>query len=128
MASILPSDEKVLAPETHQSLASTHDVETAGTPQWDQDVAMAIVGEHAHAIDPVVEARAINKIDRFMIPAMIIGYGFVYYDKVCITTLSINLSNQHADVLGYSRFCSSFRHDNGPLSQCGQYPCNPSYD
>jgi hypothetical protein len=42
---------------------------------------MAIVGEHAHAIDPTVGARVIRKIDRFMIPAMIIGYGFVYYDK-----------------------------------------------
>jgi MFS family permease len=90
MSSVLPSNEKGLAPETHES---KHDVEAIGTPNWDQDVAMAIVGEHAHAIDPLIEARVIRKIDRFMIPAMIVGYGFVYYDKVCPTLLSNLLIN-----------------------------------
>jgi hypothetical protein len=87
MVSTLP-DEKGLAPETHSPIESKHDLEAVRTTNWDQDVAMAIVGEHAHAIDPAVEARVIRKIDRFMIPAMIIGYGFVYYDKVCPTLLS----------------------------------------
>jgi hypothetical protein len=71
MASALPSNEKATASGTPHAPESKHDVEAGGTPTWDRDVAMAIVGEHAHAIDPL-----------FMIPAMIIGYGFVYYDKV----------------------------------------------
>ena len=49
-----------------------------------QDIAIAIVGEHRHAIDPAVEARVLRKIDWFLVPAMIVGYGLVYYDKVCV--------------------------------------------
>jgi hypothetical protein len=48
----------------------------------DQDIAIGVVGEHAHAIDPAVEARVLRKIDLYLIPAMSIGYGLVYYDKV----------------------------------------------
>lgn len=50
----------------------------------DKDVAIAIVGEHRHAIDPAVEARVVRKIDLFLIPAMVVGYGLVYYDKVSV--------------------------------------------
>jgi hypothetical protein len=39
----------------------------------DQDVAIAMVGEQKHAIDPTVVARAVRKIDLFLIPAMIFG-------------------------------------------------------
>ncbi len=88
MAPIPPSDEKAFAAEMQQPHDSEHDDEVIGIPDWDQDVAMALVGEHAHAVDPAVEARVIRKIDRFMIPAMIIGYGFVYYDKVYPAFLS----------------------------------------
>ncbi|CAM1509027.1 Fc.00g027660.m01.CDS01 [Cosmosporella sp. VM-42] len=49
-----------------------------------KDEAIAIVGEQQHTIDPVVEARAIRKIDWFLIPAMIFGYGLVYYDKAIL--------------------------------------------
>lgn len=86
MASVSAPNEKALAAAEQLHHGMKHDVETAGGApdwHWDQDVAMAVVGEHAHAMDPTVEARVIRKIDRFMIPAMIIGYGFVYYDKVC---------------------------------------------
>lgn len=38
-----------------------------------KDEAIAIVGEEQHAIDPVVAARAVRKIDLFLIPAMIVG-------------------------------------------------------
>lgn len=38
-----------------------------------QDVAIAMVGESPHAIDPAVTARAVRKIDWFLIPAMIFG-------------------------------------------------------
>lgn len=39
----------------------------------DKDVAIGLVGEHAHEIDPMVEARVLRKIDWFLIPAMIVG-------------------------------------------------------
>ncbi len=38
-----------------------------------KDDAMAMVGEQRHAIDPAVAARAVRKIDWFLIPAMIVG-------------------------------------------------------
>jgi hypothetical protein len=61
------------------------DIEDAPTIQAkdeDKDIAIAVVGEHRHAIDPAVEARVVRKIDLFLVPAMTIGYGLVYYDKV----------------------------------------------
>jgi hypothetical protein len=42
----------------------------------DKDDAVAMVGEVQHAIDPLVEARAVRKIDLFLIPAMICGCQF----------------------------------------------------
>jgi len=47
-----------------------------------QDIAIAIVGEHRKDIDPTIEARVVRKIDLFLVPAMFVGYGLVYYDKV----------------------------------------------
>lgn len=54
----------------------------------DKDMAAAIVGEHAHEIDPAIAARVLRKIDWYLIPAMSLGYGLVYYDKVreCATS------------------------------------------
>ncbi|KAL5114347.1 hypothetical protein ACEQ8H_007784 [Pleosporales sp. CAS-2024a] len=49
-----------------------------------RDIAMDLVGEHGLPIDAVVEARVVRKIDWFLIPAMIIGYGLVYYDKAIL--------------------------------------------
>lgn len=46
-----------------------------------KDDAIAIVGEHRHAIDPAVEARAVWKIDLYLVPAMFTGFGLVFYDK-----------------------------------------------
>jgi hypothetical protein len=48
----------------------------------DKDIAIAFVGEHRHHLDPAIEARVVRKIDLFLVPAMTIGYGLVYYDKV----------------------------------------------
>ncbi|KAH8683478.1 major facilitator superfamily domain-containing protein [Ilyonectria robusta] len=53
-------------------------------PTGAKDEAIAMVGEEQHAVDPVVEARAVRKIDLFLIPAMIFGYGLVYYDKAIL--------------------------------------------
>ncbi|CAI6094581.1 unnamed protein product [Clonostachys chloroleuca] len=49
-----------------------------------QDEAIAMVGEQTRAVDPVVAARAVRKIDLFLIPSMILGYGLVYYDKAIL--------------------------------------------
>jgi hypothetical protein len=38
-----------------------------------KDEALVMVGEHQQALDPVVVARAIRKIDWFLIPAMVFG-------------------------------------------------------
>lgn len=45
----------------------------ASQTSLDRDVAVKLVGEHAQAIDPEVEARVLRKIDWFLIPAMIVG-------------------------------------------------------
>lgn len=54
----------------------------APTNVQDKDVAIAMVGEQRHAIDPTVARRVVRKIDLFLVPAMFCGYGLVYYDKV----------------------------------------------
>lgn len=48
----------------------------------EDDLAAAIVPEHAQQLDPHIERRVLRKIDLYLIPFMWIGYGFVYYDKV----------------------------------------------
>ncbi|SPO04328.1 related to allantoate transport protein [Cephalotrichum gorgonifer] len=62
------------------------DAETGSVGNLDRekDVAIAMVGEHQNDIDPAVAARAVRKTDRFLIPAMILGYGLVYYDKAIL--------------------------------------------
>jgi hypothetical protein len=50
----------------------------------EKDVAVALVGENAREIDAHVEARVLSKIDWFLIPAMVVGYGLVYYDKAIL--------------------------------------------
>jgi len=47
--------------------------ESARAPMGNRDEAIAIVGEEQHVIDPIVAARAVRKIDLFLIPAMIVG-------------------------------------------------------
>ena len=49
-----------------------------------KDDPIAMVGEQRHAVDPAVTARAVRKIDLFLMPAMIFGYGLVYYDKAIL--------------------------------------------
>ncbi|KAH8668404.1 major facilitator superfamily domain-containing protein [Xylariales sp. PMI_506] len=61
---------------------SQHDLEG-------KDVAIAMVGEEGHTIDPQVAARAVRKIDWFLIPAMTVGYGLVYYDKAILGSAAL---------------------------------------
>ena len=79
-------------PAIDATTTSNSETEAAALSDGD-DVALAIVGLHAQPIDPLVEARVVRKIDLFLIPAMIVGYGMVYYDKVA-TALS---SSCHSD-------------------------------
>lgn len=39
----------------------------------DKDVAIAMVGEENHTVNPVIVQRAVRKIDWFLIPAMTVG-------------------------------------------------------
>lgn len=39
----------------------------------EKDIAMEMVGAESHEIDPAVTARAVRKIDWFLIPAMTVG-------------------------------------------------------
>ena len=61
--------------------ASTDLEGVPGVAADDEDVAIAIVGIHRHDVDPAMEARVVRKIDWFLVPAMTVGYGLVYYDK-----------------------------------------------
>ncbi|KAK4990528.1 hypothetical protein LTR66_006781 [Elasticomyces elasticus] len=83
MATPAPHYEKSSAAAPHTAdLASS-------TVSLDKDDAAAIVGEHAQNIDPVLEARVLRKIDLFLIPAMIVGYGLVYYDKAILGSATL---------------------------------------
>jgi hypothetical protein len=42
-------------------------------PVKGRDEAMGMVGEEEHPVDPIIAARALRKIDLFLIPAMIVG-------------------------------------------------------
>ncbi|KAF4447957.1 allantoate permease [Fusarium albosuccineum] len=43
-----------------------------------------VLGGDARDIDPQVGRRVLRKIDWFLMPAMVIGYGLVYYDKAIL--------------------------------------------
>ncbi|KAH6661813.1 major facilitator superfamily domain-containing protein [Plectosphaerella plurivora] len=51
--------------------------------------AVEVLGEEARAIDPDVERRVLRKIDLFLMPAMVIGYGLVYYDKAILGSAAL---------------------------------------
>lgn len=63
--------------------ATVVDNESLGDSSFDKDLGAAIVPDYAQDIDSRVERRVLRKIDLVLIPWMWIGYGFVYYDKVC---------------------------------------------
>ncbi|EKG12430.1 Major facilitator superfamily [Macrophomina phaseolina MS6] len=54
-----------------------------------KDVALTVVGERAQEYDPQVEARVLRKIDWFLMPTMILGYGLVYYDKAILGSAAL---------------------------------------
>lgn len=48
----------------------------------EKDAVLHILGEDAQPVDEIIARRVLRKIDYFFMPAMLIGYGMVYYDKV----------------------------------------------
>ncbi|KAB8260931.1 major facilitator superfamily domain-containing protein [Aspergillus pseudonomiae] len=58
-------------------------------PTSEKDAALAVVSDEAQEIDPAVEKRVLRKIDLFFMPAMLIGYGFVYWDKAILGSASL---------------------------------------
>lgn len=71
-------------------MATVVDSESLGGGSFDKDLAAAIVPDHAQEIDSRVERRVLRKIDLVLIPWMWIGYGLVYYDKVCAHSRSFS--------------------------------------
>lgn len=63
----LASATAELAPPT-SGLRSGEDVD-----RGEKDIAMEVVGTESHEIDPAVTARAVRKINLFLIPAMTVG-------------------------------------------------------
>ncbi|KAF2441819.1 MFS general substrate transporter [Karstenula rhodostoma CBS 690.94] len=59
---------------------------------WDTTIsapAAELLGDEAQPIDPEVERRVLRKIDLFLMPAMVIGYGLVYYDKAILGSAAL---------------------------------------
>ncbi|KAL3298246.1 putative MFS transporter [Colletotrichum asianum] len=54
-----------------------------------QSTVLEAVGDHARVVDPEIEARVVRKIDLFLMPAMVIGYGLVYYDKAILGSAAL---------------------------------------
>ncbi|KAI0428319.1 putative MFS transporter [Xylaria sp. FL1042] len=48
-----------------------------------------IMGTEARPIDPDMERRVLRRIDMFLMPAMMIGYGLVYYDKAILGSAAL---------------------------------------
>ncbi|KAJ3561400.1 hypothetical protein NPX13_g8963 [Xylaria arbuscula] len=48
-----------------------------------------IMGAEARPINPEMERRVLRKIDTFLMPAMVIGYGLVYYDKAILGSAAL---------------------------------------
>ncbi|KAH7114438.1 major facilitator superfamily domain-containing protein [Dendryphion nanum] len=51
--------------------------------------AAEVLGEQAQSIDPEVEKRVLRKIDLYLMPAMVFGYGLVYYDKAILGSAAL---------------------------------------
>ncbi|KAJ5919296.1 hypothetical protein N7466_010239 [Penicillium verhagenii] len=72
-------------------MIQVHGVGNANEPAHDteKDAALAVVGDVAQDIDPVVAKRVLRKIDLYFMPAMLIGYGIVYWDKAILGSATL---------------------------------------
>ncbi|OAA58492.1 Major facilitator superfamily domain, general substrate transporter [Niveomyces insectorum RCEF 264] len=69
------------------SAVGRHDAEDASEEGLTE--AEKILGNEARVVDPAVERRVLWKIDAFLMPAMMIGYGLVYYDKAILGSAAL---------------------------------------
>ncbi|KAJ5560442.1 hypothetical protein N7513_002841 [Penicillium frequentans] len=72
-------------------MIQVHGVGSGNDPAQDteKDAALAVVGDVALDIDPIVAKRVLRKIDLYFMPAMLIGYGIVYWDKAILGSASL---------------------------------------
>ena len=117
----MPS-EQTIKDEKAPALPQEIFAEVENVAGFDKDIAVAIVGERRLDINPAVEARVVRKIDWFLVPAMSIGYGLVYYDKVSTPSPSVA---QSLTFPGNSWLRSSVRHDHGPLPRSNRLQNRP---
>ncbi|KAK8143179.1 hypothetical protein G3M48_007601 [Beauveria asiatica] len=61
----------------------------ADTDDASPDDALAVVGLCPHAVDPVLASRVVRKLDLYLVPFMLIGYGLVYYDKAILGSAAL---------------------------------------
>jgi hypothetical protein len=60
-------------PNTSHGEKPISSVAASGADGSGEDLALAVVGEHARPVDPILEAQVVRKIDTFLIPTMFIG-------------------------------------------------------
>lgn len=82
-------ESKGVPPTTTNTSTTPSNGGTDGSPSKDKDVAITLVGLRPHAVSPGATRRAVRKTDRFLIPAMCVGYGLVYYDKAILGSAAL---------------------------------------
>ncbi|KAJ4391516.1 hypothetical protein N0V93_005134 [Gnomoniopsis smithogilvyi] len=60
-----------------------------GVPAPTPPAELDFFGDKARPVDPDVAARVLRKVDLFLMPAMVIGYGLVYWDKAILGSAAI---------------------------------------
>ncbi|KAM7211427.1 Major facilitator superfamily domain containing protein [Rhypophila decipiens] len=55
----------------------------------EKDEAITMVGEQEHELDPALVTRTVRKIDLYLLPVMIFGYGLCYYDKAILGSAAL---------------------------------------
>ncbi|KAF4544371.1 MFS transporter [Lasiodiplodia theobromae] len=92
------------AVDSGPNYAGSLDAEKHGIHTSISAPAVELLGEEASAIDPEIERRVIRKIDLFLMPAMVLGYGLVYYDKAILGSAALfgMTSDLHLSVVNNS--------------------------
>ncbi|CAK7207751.1 hypothetical protein SEUCBS139899_010564 [Sporothrix eucalyptigena] len=48
-----------------------------------------LLSEEARPVDPVAAKRVLRKIDRFLLPVLVVGYGLTYWDKAILGSAAL---------------------------------------
>ncbi|CAI7613758.1 unnamed protein product [Penicillium manginii] len=70
-------------PENNAAAGPAEDLD-ANAIQKNMFVETTNLRYEATPIDPEIEKKVLRKINLFLMPAMVIDYGLVYYDKVSV--------------------------------------------